>query len=159
MSSCSCMGAGCKLCKNKGPAKLFIPIDPMGAVRTTQRQKFKDERAARYYEYKKALVLFVNHRIHLKEPLSGPLKIDVTFYMPIPKSRKTSRKDATGKRKQYPVSHGQSHIAKPDIDNLIKGLFDALNKNVWNDDNQICEVKSKKVYGDIPGIEFSLLEY
>lgn len=37
---------------------------------------------------------------------------------------------------------------KPDLnDNLMKGLCDALTGVVWNDDNQICIVNSRKVYG------------
>lgn len=157
MNNCSCRGAGCKLCTGRGPAKLFLPVEPMGAVRTTQRQKFKDERAQRYREYKQTVAMMAMSRIRIPEPLTGPIRINVTFYMPIPKSGKVSRMDAeTGKRRLYPVKHGEPHIAKSDLDNLIKGLFDALNKNVWADDNQIFEVTSKKVYGDMPGIEFSI---
>lgn len=160
MTNCICGGAGCKACYNRGPARIFIPIEPMGAVRTTQRQKFVDERAARYYEYKQALAMMVMSRIPMREPLRGPIKLMVTFYMPIPKNGKASRMDpATGKRKQYPVEHGQPHIAKPDNDNLIKGVCDALNKNIWADDNQIFAIESRKLYGNMPGIELSLQEY
>lgn len=35
----------------------------------------------------------------------------------------------------------------PDIDNFAKTSYDVLNGVVWNDDNQIIESKSKKLYG------------
>lgn len=46
---------------------------------------------------------------------------------------------------------------KPDLtDNLMKGLFDAMNKIVFTDDSKICEVKSKKIFGLEPRTEVTL---
>ena len=39
----------------------------------------------------------------------------------------------------------------PDIDNFAKTSYDVLNGIVWNDDNQIVESKSKKLYGKEEG--------
>lgn len=36
---------------------------------------------------------------------------------------------------------------RPDIDNYIKSVLDAANGVLWNDDSQIVELLSKKVYG------------
>jgi Holliday junction resolvase RusA-like endonuclease len=158
MQQCSCGGAGCKLCKARQAPKLFLPVEPMGAVRTTQRQKFVDEKAQRYYDYKQVIQLMAMSRLQRIPAGKAIIIKDLVFYMPIPKSGKVSRKDeATGKRKQYPVEHGQPHIAKPDIDNLIKGLFDALNGVAWADDNQVYKITNQeKVYGEHPGIEFGI---
>ena len=127
--------------------KLFIPIQPMGAVRTTQRQKFVDERAKKYLEYKRHIAWLT--RQHIKTPTKNPILVEVTFYMPIPKSWSQKKKDH---------SNGAIHKSKPDIDNLIKGLFDSLNKVAWADDNQVYEVHSKKVYSFNPGIGFEIWE-
>ncbi|MDR3087792.1 MAG: RusA family crossover junction endodeoxyribonuclease [Azoarcus sp.] len=35
---------------------------------------------------------------------------------------------------------------KPDIDNVVKTLFDACNEIVWRDDKQACDVVVKKRY-------------
>jgi Holliday junction resolvase RusA-like endonuclease len=127
--------------------KLFIPILPMGAVRTTQKQKFVDERAKRYRTYKQQIAILV--RRHLKTPTEKPVMVDITFYMPIPTS---------WSRKKKEKNNGAVHKSKPDIDNLIKGLFDSLNKISWKDDNQVYEVHSKKVYSFNPGIGFEIWE-
>lgn len=37
---------------------------------------------------------------------------------------------------------------KPDLDNLAKGVLDALNQTVYKDDSQIIELNVKKQYGD-----------
>jgi Holliday junction resolvase RusA-like endonuclease len=48
---------------------------------------------------------------------------------------------------------------KPDLtDNLMKGLFDAMNGIVFTDDARVCEVKSKKIYGFVPRTELTLVE-
>jgi Holliday junction resolvase RusA-like endonuclease len=127
--------------------KLFIPIFPMGAVRTTQKQKFVDERAQRYFSYKHQIAMLVKQHIH--RPSEFPILVDVTFYMPMPASW-------SGKKKER--HNGQIHKSKPDIDNLIKGLFDSLNKIAWKDDNLVYEVHSKKVYSFNPGIAFEIWE-
>lgn len=121
----------------------------MGAVRTTQRQKFVDKRARRYHNYK--LFIRTYARKELKPiPTGQPVIVDkVIFHMAIPKSW-------SGKKQREAV--GQPHIKKPDIDNLIKGLFDALNGIAWADDNQVYKISSiEKIYSEKPGIEFSLL--
>ncbi|MBL5767998.1 RusA family crossover junction endodeoxyribonuclease [Heyndrickxia sporothermodurans] len=127
--------------------KLFIPIVPMGAVRTTQKQKFVDERAKRYFTYKQHIALLAKQ--HIKMPSANPILADITFYMPIPNSWSQKKKE------RY---NGAIHKSKPDIDNLIKGLFDSLNKIAWKDDNQVYEVHSKKIYSFNPGIGVEIWE-
>lgn len=121
--------------------KLFIPLPPMGAVRTTQKQKYVDERAKKYFTYKHHIAFLTKQ--HLKVPTKNPVLVDLTFYMPIPNSW-------SKKKKEY--YNGKIHKSKPDIDNLIKGVFDSLNKIAWKDDNQVYEVHSKKTYSYNPGI-------
>lgn len=36
---------------------------------------------------------------------------------------------------------------KPDIDNLLKSLFDGMNGVVYTDDAKICEVSASKIFG------------
>ena len=36
----------------------------------------------------------------------------------------------------------------PDVDNLLKTLFDALNKLAWKDDSQLCFVFATKMIAD-----------
>ncbi len=115
-------------------------ITPMGAVRTTQRAKYKSDSYKRYKRYKRDIRLYANQLMGNQEPTECAVSVDITFYMPIPKSRKNKLKP------------GDPHVVKPDIDNLIKGVFDAINGKVWKDDNQVMRVNAKKVYSDTPGI-------
>lgn len=38
--------------------------------------------------------------------------------------------------------------SKPDIDNVIKGIFDAMNEIVWKDDKQVVELTVKKRFSE-----------
>lgn len=54
---------------------------------------------------------------------------------------------------------GWFHSSKPDIDNLIKTVFDALNGIAYHDDGLICSVNSCKFYDENPGIVIMLERY
>lgn len=116
----------------------------MGAVRMTRRGKFTSKSAQRYLSYKDAIKWHVLSQVKQREPLEGPLSVDVLFCMPIPQS--------WSKKKQR-ESVGEYHMKKPDADNLIKGVFDSLNKLVWQDDNQVAKMSAMKLYAEVPMIE------
>ena len=42
---------------------------------------------------------------------------------------------------------------RPDTDNYIKGILDALNGTVLKDDSIVCEINAGKIYSDKPRIE------
>jgi Holliday junction resolvase RusA-like endonuclease len=67
--------------------------------------------------------------------LTGPLKLSVMFYLPRPKSMKGAG---------LPV-------CKPDCDNLIKGVKDALNQVLYEDDAQVVEEHTYKLFADSSG--------
>ena len=93
-----------------------------------------------------------------KEPLSGNVFADVVFYMPRPKSHYR-----TGKYKdrlKFSAPH-YYHSLKPDVDNLVKFLFDSISgkdKFIKDDCNVGC-LKAQKVYigrNDKPRTEVKL---
>lgn len=45
---------------------------------------------------------------------------------------------------------------RPDIDNYLKSVLDALNGVLWKDDGLIVVVVAKKIYSDEAGIDLSL---
>ena len=76
-------------------------------------------------------------------PLEGPLKVTLAFIMPIPESKSKKWKSAAMVGAILPTK-------KPDIDNVCKLIFDALNGVMWLDDKQIVAVDACKVYGAVP---------
>lgn len=68
-------------------------------------------------------------------PLAGPLVLKVTFFLPRPKSAKP----------------GALPDKRPDLDKLLRSTLDALTAAAaLNDDAQIVEINSAKVYTSEP---------
>jgi Holliday junction resolvase RusA-like endonuclease len=77
-----------------------------------------------------------------RKPITGPVSLAVSFYMPRPK-RLMRKKDPDGM---------MLHTAKPDIDNLLKAVMDALTTiGVWHDDTQVVSVSASKNYCEKDG--------
>lgn len=76
-------------------------------------------------------------------PLELPVALDVRFYLPAPKRIKVKDEDFL---EHVPV------VVKPDLDNLLKGVMDAMNKIFWKDDNQVYRFTSEKFYSSRPRI-------
>ena len=79
-------------------------------------------------------------------PFDGPLKLEVTFFMPLP--QRLRRKHHTG---SYPPHH-----VKPDIDNLVKFILDCANGIIFCDDALISCLVAHKRYSEVPRTEFSI---
>lgn len=47
---------------------------------------------------------------------------------------------------------------RPDTDNYIKGILDALNGTVLKDDSIVCEINAGKIYSDKPRLEVMVEE-
>lgn len=83
--------------------------------------------------------------------LEGDLAIEVKFYFQIPKS--TSKKN-----RELMARNVIRHNKKPDIDNCIKSITDALNSIAYKDDSQIVEVRAYKYYSEDPRAEVYIKE-
>lgn len=71
----------------------------------------------------------------------GLLTTDYTYY----KKTKSTTINKSGIRK---LNGLERPTKKPDIDNIIKLIFDALNKVAYHDDNQIVDVEVHKFYAE-----------
>jgi Holliday junction resolvase RusA-like endonuclease len=97
----------------------------------------------------KALVM-IEAKKHFREPLEGPLLIDIHFFFSRPKSHFNSK----GEVKE---SSPFWHTNKPDRDNLDKCVLDALTSiGAWNDDCQVCAGYISKQYSPISGAKISV---
>ena len=83
---------------------------------------------------------------------SLPLEISILALFPIPKyvSRKTKELMLNGRL--FPTK-------KPDADNIIKVILDALNGLAYRDDVQICRVYFEKMYAEIPETKVLIKNY
>ena len=76
-------------------------------------------------------------------PADVPLRCDLTFYLPRPKSHFGSGKNAQQLKKSAPTRP----TGKPDRDNLDKAVCDAITAaGVWVDDSQVTSGTIRKRY-------------
>lgn len=82
-------------------------------------------------------------------PLFGAVRVSLEIRVQIPASWSA--------RKQGRAAAGEEHpTTKPDIDNVEKAIFDAMNGIVWRDDVQVVEVAKRKFYSHTPGVTVSV---
>lgn len=85
------------------------------------------------------------------QPLQQSLEVNIAFYLPIPKS--------VNKKQRAEMLDGKiKHTKKPDIDNLIKSVLDALNGIAYSDDSKIIKVAAEKQYSEKPRTEIQISE-
>lgn len=80
-----------------------------------------------------------------------PLCIIIVAYYEIPKSWSKKKRDLAFCNQLKPM-------VKPDLDNVIKVVLDALNKVAYADDKQICRIVAEKKYSIMPRLEIELKE-
>jgi Holliday junction resolvase RusA-like endonuclease len=86
-------------------------------------------------------------------PLEGALALSVRVYRPMPKQFSLKKIDRAQLGKIRPIT-------KPDLDNYVKGIKDALKSICWKDDSQIVAYKEPfgKYYSVTPRIEITIEE-
>ena len=76
-----------------------------------------------------------------RDPLDGPVELDMTFYIKIAAS--TSKKKAT-------ALLGQPCLKHADTDNFIKLACDSAEGVLFKNDSQVWAITAKKIWSDDP---------
>ena len=85
-------------------------------------------------------------------PIETRVKVTIIAYFEIPKS--------TSKKKEAEMLQlNISPTKKPDADNIIKIVLDAMNKFAFKDDTQVTKLEIEKKYDKTPRIYIKIEEY
>lgn len=95
--------------------------------------------------YKDTLALFAASAMGSSPPLQGPLSMICRFSLPIPESWTRLKRNEAESGDLLPTG-------RPDIDNYVKAVADALNGIAWTDDAQVVEMRASKRYAPEPGV-------
>ena len=119
--------------KKKRMIKKVIPIVPRPYSRVRVTSTGHSYNTPEYTEYKKNLAKWL---MFTCQDVGAFNYLEVVFYLPYPKS--TPKKN---------LIENRLHIKKPDCDNLLKGLFDAIQlANLIGDDSGIIGSNFVKLY-------------
>lgn len=125
-------------------ATYIVPGEPMALARARfGKKKVWDSQK----QQKFAFGIHLNSQHQGKPLYTGPLQLDVIFYMPMPK--KVSKKN--------PII-GKPHIYTPDLSNLIKFVEDAATGILFDDDCIIAIINAHKLYDNNTRTEFTVIE-
>lgn len=86
-----------------------------------------------------------------QEPLETPVSLYLYVRVPIPASYSKKVTAACLDGSQKPTK-------KPDADNILKAISDALNGICYKDDAQIVNIHLSKVYATVPGVDICIKE-
>lgn len=83
--------------------------------------------------------------------LKGGLEVDIKLFFKIPNSASRQKKKLMEDGKIRPIK-------KPDLDNCLKIITDALNGIAYGDDSQIVYAAVSKFYSDVPRAEVCITQ-
>lgn len=99
-----------------------------------------------YMRYKDNLrILIKRHKIAKR---TGLVALQIEFIFKIPAS--------WSKKKQIEVLKSQNVTNNKDVDNLAKGVMDAMNDLIYDDDRQVVKLTASKRYGEMDNIKINI---
>ena len=85
-------------------------------------------------------------------PFEGRVSVEITANFEVPKSAKKQEKELMLENKLNPLK-------KPDIDNIVKIILDAMNECAFKDDTQITKLSVEKKYASEESVYVKIEEY
>jgi len=77
--------------------------------------------------------------------IEGPCTVRMRIECQIPASWSAKKQRSAAAGEIFPTT-------KPDVDNVVKAIFDAINGVVWKDDVQVVDLALTKRYSLAPGV-------
>lgn len=123
--------------------KFTIPGEPVGKARP-RVTKWGVHTPEKTVNYENLVKVLYNGTLH-----EGYVAMTVIAYYAIPKS--------ASKKKAEQMRSGEIRpTKKPDCDNVLKIIADALNGIAYKDDAQIIRATVEKWYSDVPRVEVEI---
>jgi Holliday junction resolvase RusA-like endonuclease len=131
----------------------FVPGQPVAKGRPIAGRGFNGRTTLRTPEktanYENLVAVACAQAMAGMEPIPGPLAVIFSVTVQTPAS--------WSKKRQQRANDGAiGATKKPDIDNIVKALCDAMNGIAYKDDAQIIELTVTKHYGNTPGVHVRL---
>lgn len=130
------------------PVQFLVPGEPVGKGRprvstiSGQARMFTPKKTA---IYEGVIAMVANAAMFGRPLIEGPVMVELRIVMAVPQSKSKKWKAQALAGEVFPTK-------KPDMDNVIKAIYDGLNGVVWKDDVQVVDAFVRKRYGEVPGV-------
>lgn len=128
--------------------KVFVPGLPIAQPRQRHTKDGRNYTPSQHpVQGFKAAVAYAVRQEYQGRLWDGPIHLEANIWFPRPKAKQWKSK----------AMMAYWHTSKPDADNVLKAITDALKLVLWLDDSQVCYVcVTKQACGnggsDIPGV-------
>ena len=117
---------------------------------TNEDLKFEDVKKKIENEYNALFDSIQENHVYREMLKYAKEKIEAYFEPP---------KSTSKKQTEQMLENKISPTKKPDIDNIIKIVLDALNKMAFRDDSQVTKIEVEKIYGPVEKIKVKIDTY
>ena len=137
--------------------KIVIPGSPIGQGRPKfstingHAKAYDPEKSRNYKAYVRMLATQAMEDTGF-EMIDGPCAVLINAFFEVPKSKSKRFREAALLDQERPTK-------KPDADNIVKAIQDALNGLVYKDDAYIVHLACQKFYSDNPRVEVYISPY
>ena len=129
--------------------RFTVPGEPQGKGRARVRTiagKARMFTPAKTVQYESLIALAAQEAMNGNDLFHGPVMVEVVMHCPI--------RQSWSKKKQAQALAGEIYpTSKPDADNCLKAVCDALNGVAWKDDTQATDIHMRKRFSNIPRVD------
>lgn len=135
------------------PVQFLVPGEPVGKGRPRigrvggHARMFTPQKTA---SYEGLIALAGTEAMAGRTLLEGAVMVEMRIVLPVPASKSKKFKAQALAGEIFPTK-------KPDMDNVIKAIYDGLNGVVWKDDVQVVDAFVRKRYGEVPGVHVRIV--
>ncbi|MGH8381762.1 RusA family crossover junction endodeoxyribonuclease [Pseudomonas sp.] len=134
------------------PVQFLVPGEPVGKGRPRIGKVGNHARMftpAKTASYEGLIALAGTNAMAGRTLLEGAVMVELRIVMAVPQSKSKKWKSQALAGEIFPTK-------KPDMDNVIKAIYDGLNGVVWKDDVQVVDAFVRKRYGETPGVHVKI---
>ncbi|HGY3556654.1 TPA: RusA family crossover junction endodeoxyribonuclease [Pseudomonas putida] len=139
--------------RDLNPVSFLVPGDAVGKGRmrlTTRHGIARMHPTDRTIAYEGLIAMVGAQAMGERSLIECPVMVEMRIVLKVPKS-------ASKKFKAQALAGEIFPTKKPDMDNVIKAIYDGLNGVVWKDDVQVVDAFVRKRYGDVPGVHVRII--
>ncbi|MDG9784656.1 RusA family crossover junction endodeoxyribonuclease [Metapseudomonas otitidis] len=129
--------------------EFFVPGEPVGKGRprlSTHAGLPRMHSTAKSIAYEGLIAHAGSQAMAGEALIEGPVLVEIYMGLSMPQSMSKKRRAQALAGLIFPTK-------RPDMDNVIKAIFDGLNGVTWVDDVQVVDSVVRKRYAEVPGVK------